>query len=117
MQVTSLLNNLIYGDEKPVITKLIENDATKEIRIVFKKGQEMKKHKTIFPITVEIFEGEIGFFINNITYVLKKGDIISLEPNISHSLIASENSIVRLSLSKNDSVEKDTKSKSLGIIN
>ncbi|MDH7446708.1 cupin [Aquimarina sp. 2201CG14-23] len=106
MQITSLLKDLSYGDKKPVITKLIENEATKEIRIVFRKGQEMKKHKTLYPITVEIFEGEIGFGVNGMMYVLKRGDIISLEPNISHNLIASENSIVRLSLSKKDSVQR-----------
>lgn len=106
MQVTSLLKDLSYGDKNPVITKLIENDATKEIRIVFKKGQEMKEHKTKFPITVEVFEGEIDFGAKNIIYVLKKGDIISLDPNISHNLIAVKDSIVRLSLSKNDSVER-----------
>lgn len=106
MQLTSLLKDLTYGDKTPVITKLIENDATKEIRIVFKKGQEMKEHKTKFPITVEIFEGKIGFGINNVAHILKKGDIVSLAPNVSHNLIASENSIVRLSLSKNDSVQR-----------
>lgn len=106
MQVTSLLKDLNYGDKNPVITKLIENDTTKEIRIVFKKGQEMKEHKTKFPITIEVFEGEIDFGVNNVSYILKKGDIISLDPNVSHNLIAAEDSIIRLSLSKNDSVER-----------
>ncbi|SEK29113.1 Cupin domain protein [Aquimarina amphilecti] len=106
MHLTSLLKDLTYGDKNPVITKLMENEANKEVRIVFKKGQEMKKHQTIFPITVEVFEGEIGFGVHDITYVLKKGDLISLKPNVSHNLIASENSIVRLSLSKKDKVER-----------
>ncbi|TSE05779.1 MULTISPECIES: cupin domain-containing protein [Aquimarina] len=106
MHLTSLLKDVTYGEKKPILTKLIENDATKEIRIVFKKGQEMKEHKTKFPITVEVFEGEIGFGANNITYVLKRGDIISLDPNVSHNLIAAENSIIRLSLSMKDTVER-----------
>ncbi|WP_298538896.1 cupin [uncultured Aquimarina sp.] len=106
MHLTSLLKDITYGDHKPVITKLMESETSKEIRIVFKKGQEMKKHQTIFPITVAVFEGEIGFVVDDITYALKKGDIISLKPHIGHSLIASENSIVWLSLSKNDSVER-----------
>lgn len=106
MQLTSFLKDITYGDKNPVITKLIENEATKEIRIVFRKGQEMKKHKTKFPITVAVFEGEIGFGVDNVTYVLKRGDVISLEPNIMHNLIASENSIIRLSLSTYDSVQR-----------
>ena len=106
MHLTSLFKDITYGDKDPIITKLIENDATKEIRIVFKKGQEMKKHSTIFPITVEVFEGEIGFGVDDSTYALKKGDIISLDPNVAHSLTASENSIVRLSLSNNDDIKR-----------
>ncbi|WP_299439159.1 cupin [uncultured Aquimarina sp.] len=106
MQLTSFLKNITYGDKKPVITKLIENEATKEIRIVFRKGQEMKKHKTKFPITVAVFEGEISFGVYDMVHILKRGDVISLEPNIVHNLIASENSIIRLSLSKHDSVER-----------
>lgn len=106
MEITSLLENVVYGDKKPAITPLMETEVTKEIRIVFKKGQEMKKHQTAFPITVEIFEGQIGFTVHDIAHVLKKGQIISLKPNVSHSLIATENSIVRLTLLKSDSVER-----------
>ncbi|MDY8138440.1 cupin [Aquimarina sp. 2201CG5-10] len=106
MHLSSLLNDITYGDKNPVIKKIMETEVSKEIRIVFRKGQEMKSHKTIFPITVEIFDGEIGFGVKDITYVLKKGDLISLDSNVVHNLIATEDSIVRLSLSKNDSVQR-----------
>ncbi len=64
MKNSSLSKNIAYNETKPAITVLFETETTKEIRIVFKKGQLMKEHKTSFPITVEIFEGAIDFGVN-----------------------------------------------------
>jgi len=106
MQKSTLLNNIIYNTDKPAISVLFETETTKEIRIVFKKDQLMKAHKTSFPITVEIFEGGIDFGVEGTTYDLVKGDLVSLEANTPHDLLAKENSIVRLTLSKLDTVER-----------
>lgn len=106
MKKSSLLDNLIYHDTKPSITVLLENDTSKEIRIVFKKEQFMKEHKTSFPITVEIFEGVIDFGVNGTTYNLIKGDLVSLEASVPQDLVAKADSIVRLTLSKLDTVER-----------
>lgn len=104
MNMSNILKDVVYGDHKPNIKLLFESDASKEIRIVFKKDQVMKKHKTSFPITVEIFEGAIEFGVDGLVYSLKKGDICSLPSSIPHDLKANEDSIVRLSLSKKDDV-------------
>lgn len=103
MQKFNIYENIKYSQEKVQITPMFESDFTKEIRIVFTKDQIMKDHKTNFPITVEVFQGEIDFGVGEKIYKLLKGDIISLEAGIMHNLKANEDSIVRLSLSKNDS--------------
>ncbi len=36
---------------------MMETETSKEIGILFKKGQMMKEHKAGFPITVEIHTG------------------------------------------------------------
>jgi len=106
MKKSSLSDNIIYNESKPSISVLFETETTKEIRIVFKKEQVMKEHKTSFPITVEIFEGAIDFGVNSTIYNLVKGDLVSLGASIPHDLVAKQDSIVRLTLSKLDTVDR-----------
>lgn len=106
MQHCSFLADLTYGESQPVITPVLVNDFTKEIRIVFREGQSMKSHKTAFPITVMIVRGEIDFGAGEERIIYGEGDVIALEPNVMHDLVALEDSIVRLSLHKSDSIAR-----------
>ncbi|PVX52038.1 hypothetical protein C7377_0333 [Balneicella halophila] len=105
MKTAKIIENLTYGD-KPAISVLFETENTKEVRILMREGQEMKEHKTSYPITVEIFEGEIDFGVNGEQYIINRGDILSLEGGVPHNLKALKDSIVRLSLSKSDQVNR-----------
>ena len=104
MEKFNIYDHIEYGENKVKISPMLETAFSKEIRIVFKKDQIMKDHKTGFPITVEIFEGSIDFGVDDKIYPLVKGDIVSLDANVMHNLKANEDSIVRLTLSKNDSL-------------
>lgn len=106
MKTASLTKELKYNENKPAVQTLMDTDSSKEIRIAMKKGQVMKEHKTPYPIVVEIFEGKITFGVQGQEHSVKKGDLLSLEGNIPHDLKAEEDSIVRLSLSKSDTVER-----------
>lgn len=106
MQKFNIYDKIVFSNEKVQITPMIDSDASKEIRIVFTKNQIMKDHKTNFPIAVEIFEGEIDFGVGEEVYNLVKGDIVTLEAGVMHNLKANADSIVRLTLSKKDSVAR-----------
>lgn len=109
MQIKSLLKDITYNDNKPNIAVLLETEFSKEIRLIFKKGQELKEHKTGFPIVVEIFEGEVEFGIPNEKMTLSKGGLIHLEAHIPHDVVATKDSIIRLTLSKGDMADRVAK--------
>jgi len=106
MKKFNIYDKLEYSYKKVQITPMFESDSSKEIRIVFTQDQLMKDHKTSYPITVEIVDGSIDFGVKDDIYTLIKGDIVSLEASVMHNLKALENSIVRLSLSKADSIKR-----------
>ncbi len=106
MKTASLRKELNYNEDRVAISVMMETETAKEIRILFRKGQTMKEHKAGFPITVEIHQGTIEFGVNGEKMTLEAGDLISLEANVPHDLLAQEDSIVRLTLSKLDKVER-----------
>ena len=106
MEIRRLLHDIEYNEHKPAIKVLIDNDYTKEIRIAFKHFQHMKEHKTAFPIAVQIVTGCIEFGVAGTPHKLNTGDLITLPADIPHDLIALEDSIVRLTLHKGDSLDR-----------
>lgn len=106
MLVASLFDNISYAENHPTAQVLIHTDYCKEIRILFKSGQEMKAHKAPYPIIIEIVDGEIDFMAGGENHLLSKGTLVSLEGHIVHSLKATKDSIVRLSLYKNDQIDR-----------
>ena len=106
MKSSSLLKNIEYKEDKPAINVLFETESTKEIRIVMRKGQNMKKHQTPFPIVVEMFDGDLDFGVEGNLYHLTRGDILALDGSVPHDLLAKSDCIVRLTLSKSDSIKR-----------
>lgn len=97
-----ILTDIAFNANKPLISVLFETNFTKEIRIVLKKGTHMSKHKSQHPIVIEIVEGSIQFGVDDKMHTLDKGHLLALEGNVPHNLIATADSIVRLTLSNYD---------------
>ncbi|PIE50301.1 MAG: cupin [Flavobacteriales bacterium] len=85
---------------------IIETSFSKEIQILLPKGELMKDHQTPFPILIHILDGKIDLGVNGKSELMESGDIIALDGGIVHHLKAHENTIVRLTLSKQDRVER-----------
>lgn len=106
MKTANLINTIKKNPHKPSVELLLETEFSKEIRIFMAKGQEMKDHKAPFAIVVELFDGKVDFGVGGNVHQLVKGDMLSLDANVVHNLKAAEDSIVRLSLYKNDQLDR-----------
>ncbi len=106
MESANIYKDLIYKETGPSISVLYQTAATKEVRIVFKQDQIMKEHQTPFPITVSLIEGELDFGVKGEVLHLVKGDMLSLPSSVPHDLRAKSDCIVRLTLSKSDTIER-----------
>lgn len=106
MIISSFENNLTFSDDRVNTSLILETVFSKDIRIVFKKGQKMKEHKTPYPIIVHVLSGEIDFGCAGKSTILPTGSVLSLEGNVPHDLTAIVDSVVRLTLSKLDQVAR-----------
>ena len=106
MRLESFNEHLQYQDDRIVTKVILESSFSREIRILLKREQIMKDHKSPFPIIVHVLEGEIEFGVQKDVHLLKKGSIISLNENITHNLKARKDSIIRLTLLKLDTIER-----------
>lgn len=106
MKTVSFLENIEYKADKPAASLILETDFSKEIRIAFKDGQLMKDHKAPYPIIVQVLQGTIDFGVQGKVEKLATGDAISLDENVIHNLVAIGDSVVRLTLSKLDSINR-----------
>lgn len=95
-----------FNPKEVKINVLIDDKKGKEIQILLAKDSVMKEHKAPFAIHVQVLSGKIWFEVKNEKFELNDLDMISLEANVSHSLGGLEDSIVRLSLSKLDSIQR-----------
>lgn len=106
MKVASFLKDIKFNELKPAVKLLSDTDFSKEIRVVFAKDQIMEDHQAPFAITVQVIAGEIDFGTVAENVILFPGDLVSLKPHVVHNLKANEDSVVRLTLSKLDTVKR-----------
>ncbi|TKX29916.1 cupin domain-containing protein [Campylobacter estrildidarum] len=99
-------NTTNFLSKEVKINVLIDNESGKEIQILLAKDSIMKEHKAPFTIHVQVLSGKIWFEVQGQKLQLNTLDMISLEANIPHSLGGLEDSIIRLSLSKFDSIQR-----------
>lgn len=106
MKIESFNDNLEFDDNRVKTKVLIETSFSKEIRILLKDGQVMKEHKAPLPILIHVLTGKIELGIEGKKHLMMNGQIIGLDANIYHDLTALEDSIIRLTLSKQDKAER-----------
>jgi len=106
MDIQSFSKDIDFGSRTVSTSVILETSFSREIRIAMKKDHVIKEHKTPFPIIVHLLSGEIDFGVEGNSVRLGAGDAITLAGGVPHDLTALQDSTLRLTLSKQDRVER-----------
>ncbi len=68
------------------------------VAFAFDTGQELTEHASARPIVVQVVSGSITFGVDDDVHTMGPSSWITLGPNVSHSLVALEPSVVLLTL-------------------
>ncbi len=79
---------------------VFKSDTSTIVLIGMHKNAELKEHKAIGNISVQVLDGEINFVAEGQTLSLAKGQMITLQANIPHSVTALEECFFLLTLVK-----------------
>ena len=71
---------------------IVKTDDLEVIRIVLLAGNELPPHEVPGDITVQCLEGKVTFSVGNVARELTAGDFLYVEGGGQHSLRASEDS-------------------------
>ena len=77
---------------------VMKSEKMRIILIAMHKGNEMKMHQSEGPISLQILEGKLKFIAEDMPVVLTKGQLITLHENITHGLIAIEETTFLLTM-------------------
>lgn len=77
---------------------LMKSERLRIVIIAMRKGNEMKMHLAEGPISIQIIEGKIKFTAGNESTILHKKQLLTLNENIKHGLIAIEETILLLTI-------------------
>lgn len=105
MQKLSFLDDTRFAD-KPQIDLMLESEQGKEIRICMQKGNEMKEHTAPGAIVIMVLRGTVNIGSSEGGVQLCAGEAVYFGARVPHSLLAVEDSVIRLSLSKIDSIKR-----------
>lgn len=75
---------------------LFKSDSMRIVLIGIHQNSTIKPHQTNAVISVQVIEGEINFKTNESEHTLSKGNMITLQPKIQHSVDANQESFFLL---------------------
>ncbi len=96
--IAELKQEITWADSDRNSITVFKSDTSTIVLIGMHKNAELKEHSAIGNITVQVLDGEINFFAEQQTLSLGKGQMVTLEANIPHSVTALKESFFLLTL-------------------
>ena len=96
--IAELKQESSWADSDRNSITVFKSNTSTIVLIGLHKNAELKEHTSIGNISVQVLEGEINFVAEQQTLSLAKGQMITLEANIPHSVTAMKESFFLLTL-------------------
>ena len=90
MQVKNLSDLVKYQENAVVSSEIIKKDTGTVTVFAFDKGQGLSEHTAPFDALVNVIDGKAEVTISGKLFSVKKGEMIIMPANESHSLKAME---------------------------
>jgi len=86
-----------HSSDRNALT-LLQADGMRLVLIALHEGAEMKTHTAPGIISVQVLEGHLGFQAQGQTAELKPGQLLTLQTDLPHSVVARQESVFLLTL-------------------
>lgn len=96
--ITELKQETTWADSDRNSITVFKSDTSTIVLIGMHKNAELKEHTAIGNISVQVLDGEIKFFAEGQIRSLVRGQMITLEANIPHSVTAFKESFFLLTV-------------------
>lgn len=80
---------------------LFKSDTMRIVLLGLHENAALNPHQTNGVISLQVLEGKINFITDEKQLILEKGDMLALQANIIHSVIAMKESFFLLTISMN----------------
>ncbi len=87
-----------WASDKHNAMTLMKNEMMRIVVMVLHQGNEIKMHKAESPISLFVVEGLLRFKLENESFDLKTGGLLTLHKDILHGLEALEETTVLLTM-------------------
>lgn len=83
------LADAIAVSQGGIVSKpIIDTGALKLILFAMDSGQQVSEHRSPFPATAQVIDGEIDFTVAGQTHAMKTHDWLYMPPDAPHDLVA-----------------------------
>jgi quercetin dioxygenase-like cupin family protein len=97
--IAQIKSESAWAEGKQNAITIFKSHSMRIVLIGLPNGVEMKSHKASGVISVQVIEGRVDFVTEHQTALIEKGQMIALQENITHSVLALADSFFLLTLS------------------
>ena len=107
-KILSLPAETQYAPNGIVSRTLLRTANLRTVLFGFAEGQELTEHTSTQHALIQILSGECEFFLSDEPHKMRAGDLLYMPPHLAHSVKATQQFSMLLTLSKPSPASEDT---------